>query len=213
MKTNHQKKSKESITMETHNFSPDVHVLASTLRSRCVDHHFVVRRLIGNPKSSSPRAPQQPTASEVTQWHEQFTRVVFGASPGKTQHPSQITGRWPRTSTTLATTPSLPPNALRSINLCHPRVAHVRHQMPDLNGHLPCAKGQERPDAQVQRTWHTASVRSLTHTHSRSLTGRAARSMHRTLQELRPVVSSKSPESKISDWTRQVEGDRTHLSV
>jgi hypothetical protein len=31
MKTNHWEKSKESITMETHDFSPEVHVLAGTL--------------------------------------------------------------------------------------------------------------------------------------------------------------------------------------
>jgi hypothetical protein len=67
MKTNHQEKSKESITMETHDFSPEVHVLAGTLRPHCVDHHFVVRQLIGNLKPSSPRAPQEPTVSEVTQ--------------------------------------------------------------------------------------------------------------------------------------------------
>jgi hypothetical protein len=56
---------------------------------RCVDLHLVVRQLIGNPKPNSPRAPQEPTASEVTRWHEQFTRVAFGAPPGKAQHPSQ----------------------------------------------------------------------------------------------------------------------------
>jgi hypothetical protein len=31
MKTNHQEKSNESITMETHDFSPEVYVLAGTL--------------------------------------------------------------------------------------------------------------------------------------------------------------------------------------
>jgi hypothetical protein len=67
MKTNHREKSKKSNTKVTHNFSPEVHVLAGTLRPRYVDHHFVVRRLIGNPKPSSLRAPQEPTASEVTQ--------------------------------------------------------------------------------------------------------------------------------------------------
>jgi hypothetical protein len=82
----------------------------------CVNLHLVVRRLIGNPKLSSPRAPQKPTASEVAQWHEQFTRVAFGALPRKAQHPSQITGRWPRTSTTLATTLPLPPSHLGGSN-------------------------------------------------------------------------------------------------
>jgi hypothetical protein len=92
MKTNHREKSKKSITKVTHNFSPEVHMLAVTLRPHCVDHHFVVRWLIGNPKPSSPRAPQEPTASEVTQWHEQFTRVAFGVPPRKAQHP--LTNHW-----------------------------------------------------------------------------------------------------------------------
>jgi hypothetical protein len=83
---------------------------------RCVDHHFVVRRLIGSLKPSSPRELQEPTASELTQWHEQFTRVAFGAPPEKAQHPSQITERPPRISTTLATTPPLPPNCLGGSN-------------------------------------------------------------------------------------------------
>jgi hypothetical protein len=79
---------------------------------RYVDLHLVVRWLIGNPKTSSPRASQEPTTSEVAQWHEQFTRVTFGAPLRKAQHPSQITGRWWRTITTLATTPPLPPSRL-----------------------------------------------------------------------------------------------------
>jgi hypothetical protein len=33
MKTNHREKSNESITMETHDFSPEVHVLGGTLVS------------------------------------------------------------------------------------------------------------------------------------------------------------------------------------
>ena len=40
--------------------------------------------------------------SELAQWHEQSTRVVFGSPLGKAQDPLQITGRWPRTITTLA---------------------------------------------------------------------------------------------------------------
>jgi hypothetical protein len=42
MKTNHLEKSKESITMETHDFSPKVHVLAGMLLSCCVDQYLVV---------------------------------------------------------------------------------------------------------------------------------------------------------------------------
>jgi hypothetical protein len=65
MKTNHREKSKKSITKVTHNFSPEVHVLAGTLRPCCVDQYYVVRWLIGDPHPSSLRAPQEPTASEV----------------------------------------------------------------------------------------------------------------------------------------------------
>jgi hypothetical protein len=34
---------------------------------RCVDLHLMVRRLIGSPHPSSPRAPQEPTTSEIAQ--------------------------------------------------------------------------------------------------------------------------------------------------
>jgi hypothetical protein len=37
----------EIITMETHDFSPEVHVLTGTLRPCCVDQHLVVRQLRG----------------------------------------------------------------------------------------------------------------------------------------------------------------------
>ena len=65
------------------NFSPEVHVLAGTLRPRCVDQHLVVRRLRGVARTSSSGGHRKnlPT-SEVTQWNEHFTRVTFrwGAS-------------------------------------------------------------------------------------------------------------------------------------
>jgi hypothetical protein len=47
MKTNHQEKSKKSITMEAHDFSPEVHMLTGTLRPRYIDQHLVVRQLRG----------------------------------------------------------------------------------------------------------------------------------------------------------------------
>jgi hypothetical protein len=81
MKINHQEKSIN--TRWTQWFFPEVHVLAGTLRPCCVDHHFVVRRLIGNPKPSSPRAPQEPNVSEITQWHEQFTRATLRRFAGE----------------------------------------------------------------------------------------------------------------------------------
>jgi hypothetical protein len=73
--------------MDTMIFSPEVHMLASTLRPRCVDHHFMVWRLIGNPKPNSPRPPQETTASEVTQWHEQFTRATLRRFVGEDATP------------------------------------------------------------------------------------------------------------------------------
>jgi hypothetical protein len=44
---------------------------------RCVNQYYMVRWLIGNPHPSSPRAPQEPTASEVTQWHTQYIRATL----------------------------------------------------------------------------------------------------------------------------------------
>ena len=43
-------------------FSPEVHVLANTLRPRCVDQHLVVRRLRGVARTSSTQLTlQEPT--------------------------------------------------------------------------------------------------------------------------------------------------------
>ena len=49
-------------------FSPEVHVLAGTLRPRCVDQHLVVRRLRGVARTSSSLGHRKnlPT-SEVAQ--------------------------------------------------------------------------------------------------------------------------------------------------
>ena len=65
---------------ETINFSPEVHVLAGTLRPRYVDQHLVVRWLIGitHLAHHKRRCKNLPT-SEVAQRHEQCTRVAFGA--------------------------------------------------------------------------------------------------------------------------------------
>jgi len=58
--------------MNNHNedtqLSPEVHVLAGTLRPYCVDQHLVVRRLSGVARTSSSlgHRKNQPT-SEVTQ--------------------------------------------------------------------------------------------------------------------------------------------------
>ena len=77
---------------ETQDFSLKVHVLAGMLRPRCVDQHFVVRRLIGIPHPSSPRALQGPTTSEVAQWHVQSANSCLWLSAGvgtKTPHNHQ----------------------------------------------------------------------------------------------------------------------------
>ena len=64
-------------------FSSEVHVLAVTLRPRCVEQHLVVRRLRGVTRISSSleHRKNRPT-SEVAQLYEQSTKVVFGSPPG-----------------------------------------------------------------------------------------------------------------------------------
>jgi len=67
----------QSNTIETPIFLPRVHVLAGMLCPRCVNQHLVVRRLRGVARTSSSlgHRKNRPT-SEVTQWHEQSTRVT-----------------------------------------------------------------------------------------------------------------------------------------
>jgi len=74
------------------NFSPEVHVFAGMLRPRCVDQHLVVRRLRGVARTSSSLGHRKNrSTSEITQWHEQSTRVAFGTPLGnKPKNPSQI---------------------------------------------------------------------------------------------------------------------------
>jgi len=92
---------------ETQDFSPEVHVLAGTLRPRCVDQHFVVRRLIGIPHPSSPRAPQGPTTSEVAQRHAQSTNGCLWLSTGVCTKPSQSPRDGHEQSPTRAKAPPL----------------------------------------------------------------------------------------------------------
>jgi hypothetical protein len=54
---------------------------------RCVDQHYVVRRLIGYPHPSSLRAPQEPTASEIIQWHAQYIRATLWLFTGEGAKP------------------------------------------------------------------------------------------------------------------------------
>ena len=107
--------------MDNHNgdtqFSPEVHVLAGTLRPYFVDQHLVVRRLRGVAWTSSSLGHRKnwPT-SEVTQWHEQSTKVTFRLSAGKVQDPSQSPGDSHEQSPTRANAPPLPnrsPSATR----------------------------------------------------------------------------------------------------
>jgi len=73
-------------------FSPEVHVLPGTLRPRCVDQHLVVRRLRGVARTSSSLGHRKNRlTSEVTQWHEQSTRVAYSTPPrNKPKNHSQI---------------------------------------------------------------------------------------------------------------------------
>jgi hypothetical protein len=83
-----------------HNIKRDTKIFSWSSRAwrhaspHCVDQHYVVRRLIGNPHPSSPRVPQEPTTSEVTQWHAQYiiaTLWLFGREGAKplTSHRSR----------------------------------------------------------------------------------------------------------------------------
>jgi hypothetical protein len=64
---------------------------------RCVDQHYVVRRLIGDPHPSFPRAPQEPTASEVTQWHAQYIRATLWLFVEEGAKLLTSHRRWPQT--------------------------------------------------------------------------------------------------------------------
>jgi len=94
-------------------FSPEVHVLAGTLRLCCVDQHLVVRWLRGVARTSSllEHRKNRPT-SEVTQWHEQSTRVTFRLSAKEGTRPLTITGIWPRTITNSCQYSSTAPSRL-----------------------------------------------------------------------------------------------------
>jgi hypothetical protein len=74
---------------------------------RCVDQHYVVRQLIGNPHSNSRRAPQEPTASEVTQWHEQYIRATLWIFVGEGAKPLTSRRSRPQTTSTSAGPPPL----------------------------------------------------------------------------------------------------------
>ena len=112
MKSNHGRNPINKHNEDTR-FSLKVHVLAGTLRPRCVDQHLVVRWLRGVARTLSSLGHHKnlPT-SEVTQWHEQSTRVTFRLSTGEGTRPLTITGRWPRTITNSCQSSSAAPNRL-----------------------------------------------------------------------------------------------------
>jgi hypothetical protein len=80
--------------------------------SCCVDQHYVVRRLIENPHPSSPRVPQEPTASEVTQWHTQYIRATLWLFAGKGAKPLTSCRSWPRTTSNSCQTSFAAPSRL-----------------------------------------------------------------------------------------------------
>jgi len=59
-------------------FSPEVHLVATKLRPRCVDQHLVVRWLRGVTRTSYPLGHRKnlPT-SEVAQWHARSNGVAL----------------------------------------------------------------------------------------------------------------------------------------
>jgi hypothetical protein len=74
--TNHRETINHNIKRDTKIFSRGSRAYRHT-SPHCVDQHYVVQQLIGNPRPSSPRAPQEPTSSEVTQWHTQYIRATL----------------------------------------------------------------------------------------------------------------------------------------
>ena len=71
--------------------------------------------------------------SEVTQWHEQSTRVTFRRSAGEGTRPLTITGRWPRTITNSCQSSSVAPSRLGGGNHQEQQVNPVakhKHQVP-----------------------------------------------------------------------------------
>jgi hypothetical protein len=79
-----------------HNIKRDTKILSRGSRAyrhaspRCVDQHYVVRRLIWDPHLSSPRAPQEPTTSEILNDTRNILELPYGSSPGKVQSPSHV---------------------------------------------------------------------------------------------------------------------------
>jgi hypothetical protein len=78
----------------------------------CVNQHLVVRQLIGITHLANKWRHKNLQTSEVTQWHEQSTRVTFRLSTGEGTRPLTITGRWPWTITNTCQSSSAAPSHL-----------------------------------------------------------------------------------------------------
>jgi hypothetical protein len=101
-----------------HNIKRDTKIFSRGSRAcrhaspRCVDQHYVVWQLIGNPHPSSPRAPQEPTTSEVTQWHAQYIRATLWLFAGEGAKPLASHRSQPRTTSNSCRTSSAAPSRL-----------------------------------------------------------------------------------------------------
>jgi hypothetical protein len=109
--TNHRKTINHNIKRDTEIFSRGSRACRHA-SLRCVDQHYVVRRLIGNPHPSSSRAPQEPTASEVTQWHTQYIRATLWLFAGEGAKPLTSHRSRPRTTSNSCRTSSAAPSRL-----------------------------------------------------------------------------------------------------
>jgi hypothetical protein len=101
-----------------HNIKRDTKIFSRGSRAcrhvspRCVNQHYMVRRLIGNPHPSSLRALQEPTANEITQWHAQYIRATLWLFVGEGKRPLTSHRSRPRTTSNSCRTSSAAPSRL-----------------------------------------------------------------------------------------------------
>jgi hypothetical protein len=125
-------KNRETIN---HNIKRDTKIFSRGSRAcrhaspRCVDQHYVVWWLIGNPHPSSPRALQEPTASEVTQWHAQYIRATLWLFVGEGAKPLTSRRSRPRTISNLWGTSSAAPSHLSGGNHQEKQESHSKRTL------------------------------------------------------------------------------------
>jgi hypothetical protein len=125
---NHREPINHNIKRDTKIFSQDSRACRHA-SPRCVDQHYVVRRLIRNLHPNSPRASQEPTTSEVTQWHAQYIRATLwlfteeGAKP-LTSHQSR-----PRTTSNSCRTSSAASSSLGGGNHQEKQESHNKRTL------------------------------------------------------------------------------------